>query len=180
LIIVRRRCGIDAYKSRFQEAVANAESAGIELSITVAVTGESESDLAEFSSRGNSKGARLESCQCGVEEAQSSSNSSLAGSISEEKNEDEKRVITRAKKIKPCCCGTGKDAITYTCGRPNIDDFIRRPVEASGGETSVAVCGGNSLVAVVRNKVASLSDERAVHKGTGAQGIHLHAEHYCF
>jgi hypothetical protein len=36
------------------------------------------------------------------------------------------------------------------------------------------------LVATVRNAVASLSDERAVHKGTGAQGIHLHVEEYCF
>lgn len=29
-------------------------------------------------------------------------------------------------------------------------------------------------MAVVRNRVASLSDERAVYKGTGAQEIHLH------
>jgi hypothetical protein len=53
-------------------------------------------------------------------------------------------------------------------------------VEATGGETSVVVCGGKSLVAKVRNCVAALSDERAVHKGTGAQGIHLHVEEYCF
>jgi hypothetical protein len=181
LMIVRRRCGIDAYQSQVNEAVVNAEATGIELTITVAVTGESESDLAEFNSFENSKGgARLEGCQCGVEEAQTSSNSSSASSIIEKRDDGEKQVKTREKEVKSCCCGTGRDKITYTCGRPNIDDFIRRPVEASGGETSVAVCGGNSLVAVVRNRVASLSDERAVHKGTGAQGIHLHAEHYCF
>lgn len=81
----------------------------------------------------------------------------------------------------------GKDAaavpeahIHMLSGRPNIEAFIRIPVEATGGETSVVVCGGPSLVATVRNCVASLSDERAVHKGTGAQGIQLHVEEYCF
>lgn len=181
LMIVRRRRGIDVYRSQLEEAVVNAEAVGIELNITIAVTGESESDLAEINSHENSKGkGRLEGCQCGIEEVQSSSNSSSANSIGKEKVDTENHVITEAKEVRPCCCGTGGDTITYTCGRPNIADFIRKPVEASGGETSIAVCGGNSLVAVVRNKVASLSDERAVHKGTGAQGIHLHTEHYCF
>lgn len=70
---------------------------------------------------------------------------------------------------------------TYIIGsRPDVADFIRRPVEATGGETSVVVCGGRSLVAATRNFVAKLSDERAVHKGTGAQGIALHTETYCF
>jgi hypothetical protein len=175
LMIVRRRCGIDAYLPRLNEAVVKAEAVGIELSITVAVTGESESNLAEISSHENSKGGtRLDGCQCGTGTGSSSD------SIDEENEDSEKQLFSREKEIKACCCGTGKDTITYACGRPDIATFIRRPVEASGGETSVAVCGGNSLVAVVRNNVASLSDERAVHKGTGAQGIHLHAEHYCF
>jgi NAD(P)H-flavin reductase len=71
-------------------------------------------------------------------------------------------------------------SILYSYGRPDIASFIRRPVEITGGETSIAVCGGKSLVATVRNSVASLSDERAVHKGSGAQGIYLHVEEYCF
>jgi len=71
--------------------------------------------------------------------------------------------------------------LVYTVGsRPDIPNFIRGPVEATGGETAVAVCGGRDLVAITRNSVASLSDERAVHKGTGAQGIALHSESYCF
>ncbi|OAA58974.1 ferric-chelate reductase [Niveomyces insectorum RCEF 264] len=64
--------------------------------------------------------------------------------------------------------------------RPDIGAFIRAPVEATGGETAVVVCGGKSLVARTRNCVAKLSDERAVHKGTGAQGIYLHVEEYNF
>ncbi|CAK7209797.1 ferric-chelate reductase Frp1 [Sporothrix bragantina] len=64
--------------------------------------------------------------------------------------------------------------------RPDIAAFIRNAVETTGGETSVVVCGGKSLVARTRNCVAKLSDERAVHKGTDAQGIHLHVEEYGF
>lgn len=71
-------------------------------------------------------------------------------------------------------------SILHSTGRPNLPDYIRSAVEESGGETSVAVCGGKSLTASVRNIVAYLSDDRAVHKGTGAQGIHLHVEEYCF
>ncbi|KXJ94891.1 hypothetical protein Micbo1qcDRAFT_232269 [Microdochium bolleyi] len=65
----------------------------------------------------------------------------------------------------------GMVQITYSSARPNIKAFLRGSVEATGGETGVVVCGGQSLVAGARNSVASLSDERAVHKGTGAQGI---------
>lgn len=67
----------------------------------------------------------------------------------------------------------------YTA-RPDIEELIRGPVEEAGGETSVVVCGGASLTTSVRNCVTRLSDERAVHKGTGAQGIHLFVEEYCF
>ncbi|MCJ1476542.1 hypothetical protein MMC13_005208 [Lambiella insularis] len=70
--------------------------------------------------------------------------------------------------------------IRYSQKRVNIPEYIRNPVESSGGETSIVVCGGQKLVASVRNTVASLSNERAAHKGTGAQGIHLHVEEYCF
>ncbi|ESZ98376.1 hypothetical protein SBOR_1254 [Sclerotinia borealis F-4128] len=75
----------------------------------------------------------------------------------------------------------GRDMdIIYTTGRPDIRQYIRGPVEVTGGETAITVCGGKSLVAKVRNETAGLSDERAVHKGTGANGIFLHVEEYCF
>ncbi|KAK4180214.1 putative ferric reductase transmembrane component [Triangularia setosa] len=70
--------------------------------------------------------------------------------------------------------------VFYSSVRPDVEAYIRGPVEATGGETSVIVCGGPSLVARTRNCVASLSDERAVHKGTGAQGIQLFVEEYSF
>ncbi len=69
--------------------------------------------------------------------------------------------------------------INYSVGRPSISDFIRMPVEMTGGETAVVVCGGKSLISTVGNFVAKLSNERAAHKGTGAQGIYLYTEEYC-
>ncbi|KAL6404191.1 ferric reductase (metalloreductase) [Ilyonectria robusta] len=67
----------------------------------------------------------------------------------------------------------------YT-SRPDIDALVREPVEQAWGETAVVVCGGREVVARTRNCVSRLSDERAVHKGTGAQGIYLHVEEYSF
>ncbi|KAK4505461.1 hypothetical protein PRZ48_003424 [Zasmidium cellare] len=63
-------------------------------------------------------------------------------------------------------------------GRPTLDSMIRPSVEQALGETAVVVCGGQSITAQSRTYVAALSDERAVHKGTGAQGIMLHTETY--
>ncbi|PBP27505.1 ferric-chelate reductase [Diplocarpon rosae] len=86
-----------------------------------------------------------------------------------------------------CCAGPSTPPlqrkareITYSYARPSIAPFIRSPVEMTGGETAVVVCGGKSLVSTVRNEVVRLSDDRGVHKGTGAQGIFLHVEEYCF
>lgn len=70
--------------------------------------------------------------------------------------------------------------IVHSLCRPVISEWIRDPIEKTGGETTIAVCGGKELVADVRNSVARLSDERAVHKGTGAQGLHLYVEEFCF
>lgn len=67
----------------------------------------------------------------------------------------------------------------YT-SRLDIETLIRGPVEQAWGETAVVVCGGREVVARTRNCVSWLSDERAVHKGTGAQGIYLHVEEYSF
>jgi hypothetical protein len=44
------------------------------------------------------------------------------------------------------------------------------------GEMAVVVCGPPGLVQNTRNVVVKISDERAVHKGSGAQGIYVHVE----
>jgi len=70
--------------------------------------------------------------------------------------------------------------VHFVARRPMLNHTIRTAVEEARGETCVVVCGGKSLSGSVRNEVARLSDERAVHKGTGAQGIRLWVEEFGF
>ena len=65
-------------------------------------------------------------------------------------------------------------------GRPNPRSIIRKVLEEAEGESAVVVCGPRGLQDDVRHSVVALSDERAVHKGTGAQGIYLHVEGFCY
>jgi hypothetical protein len=71
-------------------------------------------------------------------------------------------------------------SIAIYSGRPKTRDIIRRSLEQALGESAVVVCGPQGLVADVKQDVCSLSDERAVHKGTGAQGIYLHTESFSY
>ena len=66
--------------------------------------------------------------------------------------------------------------ITILTGRPCPNIILRKVLEQALGESAVVVCGPPGLVDDVRQSVAVLSDERAIHKGTGAQGIYLRTE----
>ncbi|KAL8763157.1 MAG: hypothetical protein Q9184_000960 [Pyrenodesmia sp. 2 TL-2023] len=68
--------------------------------------------------------------------------------------------------------------IAVMSGRPQPPNLIRKTLEQALGESAIVVCGPQGLVDDVRQTVVALSDERAVHKGSGAQGIYLHAESF--
>ncbi|KUJ20617.1 ferric reductase-like protein like transmembrane component [Mollisia scopiformis] len=79
--------------------------------------------------------------------------------------------------------GNGVKSRVLSCarfysGRPDLFEMLWERLEIAEGETGVAVCGPLGLSADVRRSVVRCSDERGVHKGTGAQGVYLHAE--CF
>lgn len=61
--------------------------------------------------------------------------------------------------------------ITIYTGRPLPRNLILPPLESAYGESAVVVCGPRSMNAEVRREVVRLSDERAVCKGSGAQGV---------
>jgi len=65
-------------------------------------------------------------------------------------------------------------------GRPRPRSIIRKVLEEAEGESAVVVCGPQGLQDDVRRSVVALCDERAVHKGTGAQGVYLHVEGFCY
>ncbi|KAI9716769.1 MAG: hypothetical protein M1812_005109 [Candelaria pacifica] len=73
-----------------------------------------------------------------------------------------------------------RSQITLLSGRPQPKNIIRKTLEQAYGESAVVVCGPNGLVDDVRRSVVSLSDERAIHKGTGAQGVYLHTEAFSY
>lgn len=69
-------------------------------------------------------------------------------------------------------------SITVISGRPQCRNIIRKTLEQALGESAVVVCGPHGLVSDVKQSVVALSDERAIHKGTGAQGMYLHTESF--
>jgi ferric-chelate reductase len=73
-------------------------------------------------------------------------------------------------KILPCA--------NFQSGRPDFYELLWNLLENAEGETGVACCGPLGLNSDVRRTVVRCSDERAVHKGTGAQGVYLHAESF--
>ncbi|KAL1896562.1 ferric-chelate reductase Frp1 [Sporothrix stenoceras] len=90
---------------------------------------------------------------------------------------------------KECCCETGVisgsgsekneadvQSVQLQAGRPEFKALFSEVLHAADGETAIGVCGPLSLTTSVRSVVVQISDERAVHKGTGAQGIYLHVE----
>ena len=73
-----------------------------------------------------------------------------------------------------------ESSINFVTGRPQTRNLIRSMLERACGESAVAVCGPQGLNDDVRNSVVTLSDERATHKGTGAQGIYFWEESFCY
>ena len=191
LFLVKHTSHIDGYLSRLQAAAANSRSSEISLHIIVAVTGKQvdsnrgddaalEQGSLSTSSSFDAPAKTLMQCHSTTSERSSSSFDKVAaGSELENSTEKEEHNIgIRADEGHHDRCTEKDSSLQYALGRPSLADFVREPVEASAGETSVIVCGGKSLTSTVRNCVATLSDERAVHKGTGAQGIHLHVEEF--
>ncbi|MCJ1473107.1 hypothetical protein MMC13_001758 [Lambiella insularis] len=72
--------------------------------------------------------------------------------------------------------GSSSNLMTVRSGRPNLETMIWEMLECAEGESGIAVCGPLSLGMRCRKAVSSISGQRGVHKGTGAQGVYLHVE----
>ncbi|KAF9875270.1 ferric reductase like transmembrane component [Colletotrichum karsti] len=172
LLMAKHSDEIEFYFERLRALIAQVEQKklGLELSVQIAVTGDPGiATPAALARSMNVKRASVASAESYVDDGLS------------EKNRFD--VDVEASGANPAANrreGNGDAEIQFLTTRPDVEEFIRSPVEAAGGESLVVVCGGSPLVATVRNFVSRLSDERAVHKGTGAQGICLHAEQYGF
>ncbi|KAI9844086.1 MAG: hypothetical protein M1837_005800 [Sclerophora amabilis] len=85
-------------------------------------------------------------------------------------------ATTPPSKPSPTTAPLLSSAIPLFTGRPHPRNLLRKTLEQAHGETGVVICGPCGLADDVRRSVVGLSDERAVHKGTGAQGIWLWVE----
>lgn len=156
------------YVERVKEAAQTAADKGIDVRLHIAITGSSQQGKFSVLQAGN--------------ESSSSGDEQQGEKTTLEEQSKEADVDIRHSSSVNSTVGSKHTASVvreYT-SRLDIESLIREPVEAAWGETAVVVCGGRDVVARTRNCVSSLSDERAVHKGTGAQGIYLHVEEYSF
>jgi hypothetical protein len=203
LQVVRKKHSTSCYIKRLEAAISQGAAKGIEMTVRIAVTCETCGCCGSNCQCHNFDNAPAPRITQGIEEKssnitapdiissapleQSRSNSSETTSMEKVALADEIKIAAHSIPSQSSSGSStpneplmGRRQVLWTSARPDVADFIRRPVEASGGETQIAVCGGKSLVACVRNCAVKLSDERAVHKGTGAQGIAVFTESYCF
>lgn len=176
LLAAKKGDEIDYYVQRLHEMIEKAAGVGIELKVHIAVTQGPPIPTLITASGAKDMEVGAKSFASSIAATTPSSRPSITR-VDGAAYDIEKHAATGAR---PPSSASTDSHVYHSTSRPNIEAYIREPVEAAGGETSVVVCGGRSLVARTRNCVTRLSDERAVHKGTGAQGIHLHVEEYCF
>lgn len=158
-VIAKTATETQYYISRAKEAAQAAQANDIEVHLHLAITGGAGTP------GGLLHGQNRDSSESEFDEKAAAAN---PDAVTEERSGSDSDTSGPAHVVKE-----------YTA-RPDIEALIRVPVEEAWGETAVVVCGGQEIVARTRNCVAALSDERAVHKGTGAQGIYLHVEEYAF
>ena len=185
LLLVRHKSHISGYVTQLEAAASRAMSSEISLRIQVAITGKEADpiskvgagmELESLSSSDSFDAATVVQSHVKAHD-RSTQRMEIAVVDSQSKGEEHNfGVVVSGGQPDPPEMNSG--VLRYTSGRPSLAKFIQDPVEDSAGETSVVVCGGKSLTSTVRNFVARLSDDRAVHKGTGAQGIHLHVEEF--
>ncbi|KAI1373360.1 ferric reductase like transmembrane component-domain-containing protein [Hypoxylon crocopeplum] len=169
LLAARQGEEIGYYHGRLHEAIQKAKLVGIELAVYISVTGNGQLEaLTSMPSPSSSSSSTSNEKKTILEEVRAAANGE--GVVQPLMGSPRRRFSSVSS----------DSHIHHSASRPDVAGFIRTAVEATGGETGVAVCGGQSLVAKVRTSVAKLSDERAVHKGTGAQGIYLYVEEYSF
>jgi NAD(P)H-flavin reductase len=180
--IVRSRASIACFDEELRALTTAARSSHMHLQITIHITQDSSSSSSsdsDLSPPGSSSNPPTPVPTTELSRSSTSSTSRTTSlnnpSSSSSSNENEKSHLASQTHEKEHHSQTMSLLLS---SRPTVESMIRSPVEAAVGETAVITCGGAEITAQARTFVSKLSDERAVHKGTGAQGIYLWAETY--
>jgi ferric-chelate reductase len=173
--------------SELASAVTTLEANGIEVKVTVHVT--CDDTLTGFDEgKGTSDcGCDLSlgpcCCDTDVQEANTIEGDDITALENENKTGNEKTTAASSQISNDVVVKSDRTSLpfaTFVSGRPNLNGILWDLAEQAEGEMGVYACGPLGLSTEVRNTVASVSDERAVHKGTGAEGIYLHVESFCW
>jgi len=153
--------GVEWIKEELQGAVEKLHGVGIETQVLIFVTCD---DTISESRHGSEKCTCNTTPCCCVQTANASTNDS-----------------DRIEEI-PCSSSVPNSIQlgfgTLRSGRPDVKSLLWKLLDEANGETGVGVCGPLGLSSGVRTIVATASDTRGVHKGTGAEGIYLHVESF--
>ena len=191
--VVKKGAQAAWFAAELRTAVADvAAHAGLELDISIYVTCDAElmADIGALGgarSRASSASSASASLKAGSEkvlvEAQEKPTSCgddgsccCAGEVGEDGIAEEGAAC--------CCCAPAPlksgathglaelaAAVALIAGRPAVKRMVAKELEQARGESAVVVCGPSGLVQATRAAAVQLSDERAVHKGTGAQAV---------
>jgi ferric-chelate reductase len=176
-----------------QDAFNKLQEVGIEINIRVHVTCDERLTDSEDASRGKEEG-----CQCECDDSLgpcccvspvSDSDDDIATEKIAPSSKKDLSTSQSAKDLSPITTATitekapkkhRLESAAMLSGRPDFHSVLWELLDQAEGETGIAVCGPLGLGTAVRSAVVRISDQRAVHKGTGAQGIYLHVEGFCW
>ncbi|KAK5328500.1 ferric-chelate reductase Frp1 [Exophiala xenobiotica] len=190
--IIRHPDQLGWFKAQLLSACRNVQHRNVSVSIHVFITGAGESSLTPLSPRednallprnSHEMEQRMEKVCGTVDTSRSLHGENSIQTISSDEGQDASKELGEAVAVARSSSSFDSadvpaPALGICYGRPELDPLIRPVVENACGETGIFACGGNQFMGSIRNYVARLSDERAVHKGTGAQGLYLFCETY--
>ncbi|CAK7223692.1 ferric-chelate reductase Frp1 [Sporothrix eucalyptigena] len=160
---IKNRRALAWISSELRSATDMLRAAGIEVKVTIFVT--CDGDLTEEPTATSGGGG----CCC-APDGPSSKECQCETGVLNEKGASSTGSEKGSKSSAP------EQAFQLQAGRPEFKALVSEVLLAAEGETGIGACGPLSLTTSVRSVVVQISDERAVHKGSGAQGIYLHVE----
>jgi predicted ferric reductase len=183
--IFRQTEQLDWFRAQLISAYSAAKSRNIKINVFAYITGsrdeEFKSSESDSDSSRDAPSAEADQILLQGEQSPPKSTTALmtkAQSYDITLTEKDKSLLRESSLSSSAPSVSDQPIICVRYGRPKLDEHVRPVVEEAWGETGILACGGAHFTGQVRNYVAGLSDERGVHKGTGAQGIHLFCETY--
>jgi hypothetical protein len=195
--VVKQVCWTSWVTEELTSAVQDLKAKGIEVKVTIHATcDDSFTGLLDQNAKsGCACDLSLGPCCC---EAEIQADPPLEGEGLQDSSDEITELksrgslsIRKEKEVTTTTTALGKTSSTFSnleilpfaafvSGRPDMLDIVWDLAEQAEGEMAVLACGPLGFSTGIRNCVARVSDERAVHRGTGAEGIYLHVESFCW